>query len=185
MFCELRPIMLSVSQDLYYFINFTCNDPVILWLICLSMFPIDFYHLEYYFEFLADWQLGQIIQCWKEYQQQTRTGGVITTKCFSLGNCCISHEPKLITVWVLKAVITCRVQWLNVIQLNFNQKFDPNTVSWTELQSSSPWVGTPLATPIFQQKVLFLPPNVEFQASVMPTPKNQHWEGRKHHNCPN
>ena len=26
--CKLRPIMLSVSQDLY-FINVTCNDPVI------------------------------------------------------------------------------------------------------------------------------------------------------------
>ena len=26
--CKLRPIMLSVSQDLY-FINITCNDPVI------------------------------------------------------------------------------------------------------------------------------------------------------------
>ena len=61
---------------------------------------IDFHHLEYYFEFLADRQLGQVIQCWKEYQQQTRTGGVITTKCFSWGKCCISHEPKLITVWV-------------------------------------------------------------------------------------
>ena len=51
-------------------------------------FPIDLYNLECYFEFLADRQLGQIIQCWKEYQQQTRTGGVITTNCFSWGKCC-------------------------------------------------------------------------------------------------
>lgn len=49
------------------------------------MFPSDFYHLDYYFEFLADRQLGQVIQCWKEYQQQTCTGGVITTKTFFPG----------------------------------------------------------------------------------------------------
>ena len=52
-------------------------------------FPIDLYNLECYFEFLADRQLGQIIQRWKEYQQQTCTGGVIPTNCFSQGECCI------------------------------------------------------------------------------------------------
>ena len=46
-------------------------------------------------------------------------------------------------------------------------------------------LGHSLQQPYVNKKLCSFPPNVEFQASVMPTRKNQHWEGRKHHHRPN
>ena len=55
----------------------------------------------------------------------------------------------------------------------------------SNLQSLSHYVGTPGAETILRLNVMLLLPGVEFFASVMPTRKNQCWEDRKHHNCPN
>ena len=46
-------------------------------------------------------------------------------------------------------------------------------------------LGHPVQKPDCDKMLCSFPLIDEFFSSVMPILKNQHWEGRKHHNCPN